>query len=89
VQNLPGDPTKSVTWHGKEDVRVDAVPDPKIEEATEAVVRITSTAICGSTLHLYKVLGMWLEEGGIVGCEPMGMAEEVGAGHSYIEAGVD
>jgi threonine dehydrogenase-like Zn-dependent dehydrogenase len=51
---------KAVTWHGKEDVRVDTVPDPRIEEPTDAIVRITSTAICGSDLHLYEVLGMWL-----------------------------
>jgi hypothetical protein len=45
---------KAVTWHGVEDVRVDSVPDPRIEEPTDAIVRITSTAICGSDLHLYS-----------------------------------
>ncbi len=49
---------KAVAWHGKEDVRVDTVPDPKIEEPTGAIVRITSTAICGSELHLYEILGI-------------------------------
>jgi threonine dehydrogenase-like Zn-dependent dehydrogenase len=44
---------KAVVWHGKEDVRVDEVPDPAIQEPTDAIVRITSTAICGSDLHLY------------------------------------
>ena len=48
---------KALAWHGKRDVRVDTVPDPRIEEPTDAIVRITSTAICGSDLHLYEVLG--------------------------------
>jgi threonine dehydrogenase-like Zn-dependent dehydrogenase len=78
---------KAVTWHGKEDVRVDTVPDPRIEEPTDAIVRITSTAICGSDLHLYEVLGMWLEEGDIIGHEPMGIVEEVGAEVSHIKPG--
>ncbi len=78
---------RAVAWHGKEDVRVDNVPDPKIEEPTDAIVRITSTAICGSDLHLYSVLGMWLEEGDIIGHEPMGIVEEVGSGVSHIKPG--
>jgi threonine dehydrogenase-like Zn-dependent dehydrogenase len=44
---------KALTFHGKRDVRVDEVPDPRIEQPTDAVVRVTSTAICGSDLHLY------------------------------------
>ena len=63
---------KAVTWHGKRDVRVDTVPDPKIEEPTDAIVRITSTCICGSDLHLYEVLGAFIDEGDILGHEPMG-----------------
>ena len=51
---------KAVTWHGKRDVRVDEVPDPRIEDPTDAIVRITSTNICGSDLHLYEVLGPFL-----------------------------
>jgi threonine dehydrogenase-like Zn-dependent dehydrogenase len=78
---------KAVTWHGKEDVRVDNVPDPKIEEPTDAIVRITSTAICGSDLHLYSVLGMWLEEGDIIGHEPMGVVEEVGPEVEHVSPG--
>ena len=50
---------KALTWHGKRDVRVDTVPDPAIEQRTDAIVRITSTGICGSDLHLYEVLGLW------------------------------
>jgi threonine dehydrogenase-like Zn-dependent dehydrogenase len=51
---------KAITWHGKRDVRVDTVPDPSIEEPTDALVRITSTCICGSDLHLYEVLGAFI-----------------------------
>ena len=69
---------KAVVWHGKEDVRVDNVPDPIIQEPTDAIVRITSTAICGSDLHLYEVLTPFMEEGDILGHEPMGVVEEVG-----------
>jgi threonine dehydrogenase-like Zn-dependent dehydrogenase len=69
---------KAVVWHGKRDVQVEEVPDPRIESATDAVVRITSTAICGSDLHLYEVLTMWLDGGDILGHEPMGIVEEVG-----------
>jgi threonine dehydrogenase-like Zn-dependent dehydrogenase len=78
---------KAVTWHGNEDVRVDTVPDPAIQEPTDAIVRITSTAICGSDLHLYSVLGMWLQEGDILGHEPMGIVEEVGTGVEHIKPG--
>ena len=48
---------RAVTWHGKRDVRVDTVPDPVIQDPTDVIVRITSTGICGSDLHLYEVLG--------------------------------
>jgi threonine dehydrogenase-like Zn-dependent dehydrogenase len=70
---------KAVVWHGKEDVRVDNVPDPTIEKPTDAIVRITSTAICGSDLHLYAKLGPAMKEGDIIGHEPMGVVEEVGS----------
>jgi threonine dehydrogenase-like Zn-dependent dehydrogenase len=69
---------KAVTWQGKRDVRVEEVPDPRIEEPTDAVVRITSSGICGSDLHLYEVLGPFLDKGDVLGHEPMGIVEEVG-----------
>jgi len=69
---------KAVVWHGSEDVRVDDVPEPSIQEPTDAIVRITSTAICGSDLHLYGGKVIKLEEGDILGHEPMGIVEEVG-----------
>ncbi len=69
---------KALTWQGKRSVRVEEVPDPRVQEPTDAVVRITSTAICGSDLHLYEVLGPYLAKGDVLGHEPMGIVEEVG-----------
>ena len=70
---------RALTFHGRRDVRVDTVPDPRIEEPTDAIVRITSSGLCGSDLHLYEVLAPYLGEGDILGHEPMGVVEEVGA----------
>jgi threonine dehydrogenase-like Zn-dependent dehydrogenase len=78
---------KAVVWHGNEDVRVDEVPDPSIQQPTDAIIRVTSSGICGSDLHLYGVLGMFMEEGDILGHEPMGIVEEVGPEVKDIEAG--
>jgi threonine dehydrogenase-like Zn-dependent dehydrogenase len=78
---------RAVTWHGKRDVRVDNVPDPKIVEPTDAIVKITTTAICGSDLHLYEVLGPFMTEGDILGHEPMGIVEEVGSAVTNIAPG--
>ncbi|MBV8948758.1 MAG: glutathione-dependent formaldehyde dehydrogenase [Solirubrobacterales bacterium] len=78
---------KAVTFHGKRDVRVDQVPDPRIEQPTDAIVRVTSTGICGSDLHLYEVLGPFIDEGDILGHEPMGIVEEVGSGVTHIAQG--
>lgn len=70
---------RALVWHGKQDVRVDTVPDPTISEPTDAIIRITSTAICGSDLHLYSKLGPAMKEGDIIGHEPMGVVEAVGS----------
>jgi len=78
---------KAVTWHGKRDVRVDTVPDPGVEKPTDAVVRITTTAICGSDLHLYEVMGPFMGEGDVLGHEPMGIVEEVGSEVTEIAPG--
>jgi threonine dehydrogenase-like Zn-dependent dehydrogenase len=78
---------KAVTWHGKRDVRVDTVPDPKIEEANDAVIEVTSTNICGSDLHLYEVLGAFMRPGDILGHEAMGIVREVGPGISNLAVG--
>jgi threonine dehydrogenase-like Zn-dependent dehydrogenase len=63
---------KALTWQGRRDVRVDTVPDPTIEQPTDAIIRVTSTGLCGSDLHLYEVLGPFLEAGDVLGHEPMG-----------------
>jgi threonine dehydrogenase-like Zn-dependent dehydrogenase len=69
---------KAVTWQAKRDVRVDTVPDPVLQEPADVIIRVTSTAICGSDLHLYETLGPFLDAGDILGHEPMGIVEEVG-----------
>src|SRR5256885_10894773 len=78
---------KAVTWHGRRDVRVDRVPDPAIQEPNDAIIRVTSSGICGSDLHLYEVLGPFMTEGDILGHEPMGIVEEVGPAISNLRAG--
>lgn len=69
---------KAVTWHGRRDVRVDTVPDPVIKDPTDIIVRITTTGLCGSDLHLYEVLGPFIDAGDILGHEPMGIVEQIG-----------
>jgi threonine dehydrogenase-like Zn-dependent dehydrogenase len=78
---------RAVAWHGKRDVRVDTVPDPSMQEPTDAIVRITTTGLCGSDLHLYEVLGPFIGEGDILGHEPMGVVEEVGPGVTELKPG--
>jgi threonine dehydrogenase-like Zn-dependent dehydrogenase len=78
---------RALTWQGNEDVRVEEVGDPRIEEPTDAVIKVTSTAICGSDLHLYGVLGPYLSPGDVLGHEAMGIVEEVGSGVGQIQPG--
>ncbi|MFI7014619.1 zinc-dependent alcohol dehydrogenase [Streptomyces sp. NPDC050164] len=78
---------RAVTWQGKRDVRVENVPDPEIQEPTDAVIRITSSGLCGSDLHLYEVLTPFMTPGDILGHEPIGIVEEVGAGVPDLQAG--
>ncbi|MDT5009850.1 MAG: hypothetical protein QOH57_1467 [Mycobacterium sp.] len=78
---------KAVTWHGKRDVRVDTVPDPTIQEPTDAIIEITSTNICGSDLHLYEVLGAFMTPGDVLGHEPMGIVREVGSAVTNLAVG--
>ena len=78
---------KAVVWHGRRDVRVETVPDPVIQEPNDIVIRITSSGLCGSDLHLYEVLGPFMSEGDILGHEPMGVVEEVGADISHLRKG--
>jgi threonine dehydrogenase-like Zn-dependent dehydrogenase len=78
---------RAVTWQGTRDVRVMDVPDPVIQEPTDALVRVTSTAICGSDLHLYEVLGPYMAPGDILGHEPMGVVEAVGPAVEHLAPG--
>jgi threonine dehydrogenase-like Zn-dependent dehydrogenase len=78
---------RAVTWHAARDVRVDEVEDPRILESTDAIVRVTSTAICGSDLHLLDVFGPLMHRGDILGHEPMGIVEEVGADVERVAVG--
>jgi threonine dehydrogenase-like Zn-dependent dehydrogenase len=78
---------RAVTWQGRRHVEVEDVPDPRIEEPTDAIIRVTSTAICGSDLHLYEVFGPFLDAGDILGHEAMGVVEAVGADVSRLRPG--
>ena len=78
---------KAVTWQGTHDVRVDTVPDPQIEHPTDAIIKGDLSGICGSDLHLYEVLGPFIDPGDILGHEPMGIVEEVGAEVDHIAPG--
>jgi threonine dehydrogenase-like Zn-dependent dehydrogenase len=78
---------KALTWHGRADVRCETVPDPTIVDPTDAIVRITSTAICGSDLHLYDGFNPFMEAGDILGHEPMGIVEEVGSAVKRLKKG--
>lgn len=69
---------KAVCWHGTGDVRVDNVPDPKIADPTDMIIRVTSTAICGSDLHLLNGVMPTMQAGDVIGHEPMGVVEEIG-----------
>lgn len=70
---------KALTWQGKRDVQVTDVDDPVIQKPGDAIIRVTSSAICGSDLHLYELLGPFLDRGDVLGHEPMGEVVEVGS----------
>lgn len=78
---------KALTWQGKRNVSVEEVPDPRIEHPTDAIVQITSTAICGSDLHLYELFGPFIDAGDILGHEPMGVVVEVGDDVTMLKVG--
>jgi threonine dehydrogenase-like Zn-dependent dehydrogenase len=71
---------RALVWHGRNDVRLDTVPDPIIEDPRDAIVKVTSTAICGSDLHLYDGYIPEMKSGDILGHEFMGEVVEVGSG---------
>ncbi|GAA1323166.1 zinc-dependent alcohol dehydrogenase [Brachybacterium rhamnosum] len=78
---------RAVTWQKPGDVSVEDVPDPVLQAPGDAIVRITSTAICGSDLHLYEVLGPYMTAGDVLGHEAMGIVEEVGPGVTRVRPG--
>jgi len=78
---------KANCWYGKKDVRVESVPDPKILTDRDAIVRVTSTAICGSDLHLYNAFIPTLEKGDVLGHEFMGEVVDVGAAVTNLAIG--
>ena len=78
---------KALVWHGRNDVRLDTVPDPVIEAPRDAIVKVTSTAICGSDLHLYDGYIPAMEKGDILGHEFMGEVVEVGSGNKKLKVG--
>src|SRR3954464_5260646 len=78
---------RAVTWQGRRNVTVETIPDPIIKEPTDAIIKVTSTNICGSDLHLYEVLGAFMTPGGVVGHEAMGIGEEGGSEAGDLEVG--
>lgn len=78
---------RALTWQGKHNVKVMDVPDPVLQEPTDAIIKVTSTAICGSDLHLYNVLGPFLDAGDVLGHETMGVVTEVGAAVENLAVG--
>lgn len=78
---------KALTWHGKGDIRCESVPDPTIEDARDAIIKVTACAICGSDLHIYGGIIPGMEHGDVIGHETMGEVVEVGAGNSTLKVG--
>ncbi len=78
---------KALCWHGKSDIRCDNVPDPKIEDPRDVIVKITATAICGSDLHLYDAYMPTMKSGDVIGHEPMGIVVEVGSAVQKLKKG--
>jgi threonine dehydrogenase-like Zn-dependent dehydrogenase len=78
---------RALTWQATETVSVEEVPDPRILKPTDAVIRVTSAAICGSDIHLYDLFGPFLNKGDVLGHETMGVVEEVGVGVTRVKVG--
>ena len=78
---------RAITWHGKHDMRCEQVPDPKIEEGRDAIIRVTSCAICGSDLHFYNGFMPGMKAGDVVGHEFMGEVVEVGRDNRKLKRG--
>jgi len=78
---------KALCWHGTGDVRIDTVPDPKIQEPTDIIIKVTSSGICGSDLHLFDGFMPTMEKGDVLGHEPMGEVVEVGSAVTRLRKG--
>jgi len=78
---------RAVTWHGRRDVRVEEVPDPRIQKPNDAIIKVTSSGLCGSDLHLYETLKPFMGVGDVLGHEPMGIVEEVGPEAGDLDVG--
>jgi threonine dehydrogenase-like Zn-dependent dehydrogenase len=78
---------RALTWHGKNDIRCDTVPDPKIEDARDAIIKVTACAICGSDLHIFDGVIPGMESGDVLGHETMGEVVEVGADNKNLKVG--
>jgi threonine dehydrogenase-like Zn-dependent dehydrogenase len=78
---------RAVVWHGRRDVRVETVPDPQIKEPTDAIIKVTSSGLCGSDLHLYEIMAPFMTPGDVLGHEPMGIVEETGSAVPDLSAG--
>lgn len=78
---------RAVTWQGKRKVSVEEVPDPVIQEPTDIIIKVTSSCICGSDLHLYEVMAPFMEKGDIMGHEPMGIVTEIGSAITNVKVG--
>src|SRR3981189_1894927 len=78
---------KALTWHGKSDVRCESVPDPKIQDGRDAIIKVTACAICGSDLHLFDGIMPTMERGDVLGHETMGEVVEVGRDNKKLKVG--
>jgi threonine dehydrogenase-like Zn-dependent dehydrogenase len=78
---------KALTWHGKGDIRCEAVPDPKIEHPCDAILKVTACAICGSDLHIFNGVIPQMKSGDVLGHETMGEVIEVGSENTALKVG--
>ena len=78
---------RAAVWHGRNDVRVETVADPSIKDPTDAIIRVTSSGLCGSDLHLYTVMAPFMTPGDVLGHEPMGVVEAIGSDITNLKVG--
>lgn len=78
---------KAITWQGKRSISVETVPDPHIQEPTDIIIKVTSSGLCGSDLHLYEVMGPFMNKGNVLGHEPIGIVQEVGKDIKNLKVG--